>query len=968
MNLISSSFSKASSISSRLLTAVLLFVISHGSLVPQLEAALIPERDIEEILSEIEAIEPNQSSTRLRRAYKNLIRDTQSLLRKFPDSPNRFSLLHSNLKLQIKLLSLDDSDRTREELYETCEALLLAPEPYAEQRLDAEIFLADRQLVTQEKSPEERAALLKKLVDGYYGTSAELKSFRAAVKMTEQWEIFDMKTHYTQRIEDRFADNPLAISFLRQQMGFLGMHAIFSGTFQTGEEEITFPFDRLGNSYVVIFWSTQDPNHESFLSGLKEAQSLEPSRYETFSFNLDELDDEGRSVLNKVGLVCTPLRLPDQRRSPTFLTYARRSPHLMYVSEYGRVIFDGKNIKNEELPNAPGNKKKHLEFRYPRTVPLQQRYYTQLKSLFAGEFLLHAMLNKDPDHPELKNLIREIRSLLPETLLRYRLSFRDSTRAYQKINQLCTDTAQSFTSQPELRLIQQLRVIALMGLWNFERDPSSLSTALSLAQDILKNEDPSDPSMVARYCLVQHELREGNEQPKEILKKLIPDLSREEPSPLSLAMASVLTIYGSDLDLHEHYRKRFLDSNRLDPASVRLFLRDRRHRLYLFRGDIGTTSLDRYDRYRERLYVINNGLAPEVFPFPESHFQNLDGSEFSLPVKSRDKLSMVLFLEPPSQGNIILNPNIYKVPTLAEIEEAKRKEAERLAEMAKKKKKKSRPIRMPKPAGVLNTLFELGDLHVNDEIRVILVFLGGDLQQIKKIRDRYRIKAKILHAPEGLRHPIVNSLGLFATDHFPNTFLLNRHGNFRCYVTGMPYRVEPNKLMRATELSIRNHLFRYDLEAGYTALKAGDFKRAMQLFSGPYVSEGHIDQLDNWRQSGGKTEFHKWTPSQNQGLAISLIGLKKWDEALKAIEKAKDEHMVYFRQDQDKPSVAGISLHRTHAIILEELGRKTEAKALRNKASLPPTRYHVTSSKKFGFDEVYDDFGEKLQKLDLKVP
>ena len=82
-------------------------------------------------------------------------------------------------------------------------------------------------------------------------------------------------------------------------------------------------------------------------------------------------------------------------------------------------------------------------------------------------------------------------------------------------------------------------------------------------------------------------------------------------------------------------------------------------------------------------------------------------------------------------------------------------------------------------------------------------------------------------------------------------------------------------------LALRNYIYRCDIEAGYRALKNNDYEIAKKIFSGPYLSETNIKLIDNWRQSNGKTESHKWTSTQYYGKTLAHIGLKQWDEALK---------------------------------------------------------------------------------------
>jgi tetratricopeptide (TPR) repeat protein len=168
-------------------------------------------------------------------------------------------------------------------------------------------------------------------------------------------------------------------------------------------------------------------------------------------------------------------------------------------------------------------------------------------------------------------------------------------------------------------------------------------------------------------------------------------------------------------------------------------------------------------------------------------------------------------------------------------------------------------------------------------------------------------------------------------------------------------------------LGLRNHLFRCEAEAGYQALKAKNFEQAEKFFSGPYEVKINLGLLDNWRQSGGRTEWHKWTATQHCGRALALVGQGEWEEALTAIEEAQLHHMVYFRHDQQKPCLAETGMHKIHGRILEELGRTTEAKAARSKASLPPTAYPTEVEDFRGWNRPYEVFDEKLMKLETWV-
>jgi tetratricopeptide (TPR) repeat protein len=106
------------------------------------------------------------------------------------------------------------------------------------------------------------------------------------------------------------------------------------------------------------------------------------------------------------------------------------------------------------------------------------------------------------------------------------------------------------------------------------------------------------------------------------------------------------------------------------------------------------------------------------------------------------------------------------------------------------------------------------------------------------------------------------------------------------------------------------------------------------------------------------------------------MGLKDWDAALEAVDKAIDAHKLrYFRgrgsrdiKDWRKDAASVViketcdtfaELWTVKAIILEQLGRREEAAALRKRAA-GPLREDGNSS--------YKRFHEKLKKLRLAQP
>jgi hypothetical protein len=689
-----------------------------------------------------------------------------------------------------------------------------------------------------------------------------------------------------------------------------------------------------------------------------------PDRFEIYSFNLDDLDDSGASLLGEVGLECNIMKLPGGKQNKTFLTYVSKSPQTLFINEYSRTILEPKSLK-PELNKDTDKKNKTNSFTFPEKVPSNIRYQMQLQSLFNGDFLLQSDKgwSLEIQSPHFK-VMSEVKSYLPSAPFRYRLSPTTAFKNYSKIESLCSDFIKRNKESNDLSWVRSFKVISLMGIWNHTNNPEYLIKAISESRTLLKNDYSAQAGLVARYCLARYALRERRLSKKSIIDNFVAKNGGNQPNDMAIAAASILSLIANAVDLHEHHRDLFLKTESEEPYSVLSFLRNPHHRHYLFKGDSSFHWWNREFRRSERRFVINNDVSIPRQPFPISEFIKLNGDKVSFPDKYNESVTIMMLLEPPSNGNLILNPSIYKIPekTIVEVVNENKKQNK------KKKNKKSRPRPTPEPSGTIHRFSQLAEDHVNKGVQLVLAFLGDDLEQIKGLQKKYSFPCEVVMAPSGLHNPIVRSLDLFSADRFPNTFLIRRDGTIAWHATGFPYRMEPTLLEYQSYLALRNHIYRCDLEDGLSALKLKDFKKAKQRFSGPYLSEINLKHLNSWRQNNGRTEYHKWTSSQYYGKALALIGLGEWEEALKYIEKSGFEHTVYFRHDEKRPCLAEIEMNRVHSLILEKLGRMNESKIFRSKTTITPTYYPTKFSDFNGYDKPYEIFNKKLSQLKLNQP
>ena len=908
----------------------------------------IPQNGIKSLVIELNSIKTKQSATRLRRAYKSIVRKAEALIISQPTAVNRFDVFAIKMNAQKRLLITDKSEQTRAKLIKTCHQILKAPIQYANIKVDADFFIMNVNMSQKDAHVKERIVVLKKLVSRYLDTSAELKCLAIAMQVSEKLHDFENRSAYFKLVQQRHADVLKGIQFIRKNNGQQKMDIIFSGTFERNDGvNISFPYDRFGHAIISIFWSKEDQDYKNFLSRLKEQQDSQPNSFEIFSFNLDELDDAGASIINKVGLKCSVMKVPGGKNNATYRTCVLNSPKAFFINEYGWTII----APNSILGASHGHSQKSKAappLTYPKQIPHNIRFQMQLQSLFNGDFFVQEdkLVMTENTHL-LATVLSKLQSCIPEAPFRYRLTPEMAFNNYSKIDKLCTTATKKHSKHAELWRVKNYQIIALMGLWNCTGEPIHLVNAVAVARTILSKKLPHVANMIAKYCLAKHALRDNTFTKKSVITKYVKELGGDNASDMVIAAASVLALNANHVHLHEYYRNLLLNSKSEKPYSVLSFLRNRHHRYNLFQGSY--IKLDRMVKNRVRRWVVNNDITVPTKPFPTIKFKKIGGGVLNFPNRKNENLSVVLFIEPPSSGNLYLPPLICKLGQTVNIE----------------KKERWRPT---KRSGIIYSVAELANSHINRGVDVILAFLSDDAKYIQALHKKYNFPGEIVLIPTGLKHSIVKSLDIVLADKCPNAFLVKRDGSIIWHSDGFPYRYGLYTWERVYQycMALSNFIYRCDLDEGYRALKNKNYEKAKKIFSGPYLSKVNLANLDRPGQSNGRTEKHKWTCTKYYGKALAYIGLEKWEDALIYIDKAKLHHMVYFRHDENKPCSTEIGLHKAHAFVFEQFGRSSEATKMRNKAALKPTVYSSNYYEYSGYNLTYQIFTEKFSKLEIE--
>jgi len=578
----------------------------------------ISETRITALEAELAQSMRHASAIDLRRAYKNVTRKAAALLAASPEAPNKFRVLGVMFQCQKRLLGLEMSEKNRKALFKTCTRLSKATDEYIELRLDADLLLSERDLAAADANVTERVNALKEIIEKYRDTPAESRSLTIAALIATKLEAFDLVMDIHKKLSrSSLGGDRQVIAFRRKSYSANYVDAVFSGTYQSADEaSVTFPSDRLGHQYLVIFWSGAHEGCDAFLHRIREQQERFPGRFEVYSFHLDEMPDAGKSILDRLGVKSAALRLPGGRRNSAYQAYARMDPVAIFVNAQGHVCLQ----EGRQVPWPPPSRARGKQAAGPGPGLGKwlddERYVAQLRSLFIGDFLVaeagasraakgrQASAAAPLDGASIpQESLQAIRSCFVLPPLRYRLTHEAELDGYRKAEKLCAAAVKRHPVAPDCWKVRNRRIIALMGMWNLARQPKHLEQAVKEAKAALATELPPGADVVARFCLAKEALRVGDADPEALLRGFIDANGGNKAPANALAAAAVLAIEANAETLYQQYRQRLLSLNDEDHPElwpVLSFIRDRHHGYRLLWGNPGRWGYTREQRYKVR--------------------------------------------------------------------------------------------------------------------------------------------------------------------------------------------------------------------------------------------------------------------------------------------------------------------------------------------------------------------------------
>lgn len=766
---------------------------------------IAPEK-IAALDTQLAEADENASSARKKLALRRVIREAEALIEQQPEAPNRFEVLGVMFRCQRELIELEDSTANRSAFLDTCRRLAEAPNDYAAIRLDADLLLSQAELARQGADRRARADALRPLVERYRDTEVEVKVVRIALLMALEFGDVALSEHLRDVIAERFPGDIEMIKFQREKLAGQVFGAPFIGVFERpGGGEMRFPMDTLGQTTAVFFWSKDNGGveHLKELAAVWQTKKQEAAGRLTFvSINLDELPDAGESILREQGLDWPALRLEGGRDSDVYQAYARRDPAIISVSTsgYAALFMAGGNSDTNGY-------ERWLNSSLARNWT-QPRYTGQFQSLLAGEFLildprgtfdpalppeLAALSSDSEKQPALATTdksvpaetLRAIQACFIAPPMRYRTPFDEVRANYEKAEALCREAIAAHPEAPNLWVVRNRRVVALMGLWKLTADNTYLDRAAAEAQAALDAGMPAGTDTAARLCLARQALHAKEADAVAIIEAFAP-LGAEQSSGPRLAAAALLAMEVGDRRLHERYRQAVIDDYIDHPMlwTASAFMLDRYHRYWLYHPPFvaGWT----YGRRQGHFLAI--GTPDDAERSFQAEFTTLDGQVIKLPDASGGKWTVVSFASPSPSGKD------GEVRYTTGHDYLSRYGANYAA---------TRPV---------------------EDVNLIAAVVGEDASAVQQALEARKTPYPFptVMVPGGLSNPSVNRLGLLAEDERPNLVILRPDGGIAAVLSGLTMSAQNGNV-------VENVIEWHDEQAVDAALARGDLGEAKRL-------------------------------------------------------------------------------------------------------------------------------------------
>ena len=715
----------------------LLAVICLGSLLAGIQGfadetnpGKIPEAEMFPVEQSYAAAASQSSNTLKRRAYKKVVRSSKTLLKQYPESNDRYQLLNIIFKCQQNLMMINNTQENRDDVFATAREIVKAPMEFSKIRLQPDILLLRAKMAAGDMTLEARLKSIKEMAELYFESDAEatcLMHLTLIAKDLEDHEVFE---ELKLNLSSRFAQDAEVVAFLRERFKVSKRDMRFRGTFRTLKgKTIRFPGDLIGHNYLVCFWSTKTPDIQKRFALIKEYQEKTNGHFKIFSFNLDELEDAGQSVLTANSLDWKAMHLPKGINSKAFLGYGHAK------SLYTLIPC---NAMGYSLGKTYNSHTKHESDVDVYAILNGTHYLSLMQALSSGHFLI------SESDLYATGKLKTIQSHFPGFQHRYRLKNREVLEHYQKAITLCDEFIKSNTDSEDLWKVRNAKIIAHLGIWKADLSPDHLNLAVEEAKLALAAKDlTAAAKVIPQFCLAKNALRQDdantNTSAEAVITNFVDACGGDQATSSAYAAAVVLAVDGGQdtRDLYRDYRYTILDKYSDDKTilPVTSYLLKKLDAKYLFQANekryyFGYTSIYAHERSEN---VRHSYLHRKM----NYEFTTVSGKKLSIPDEQQYHYHLCAFLDLPKNAEAEAQQKELLTGLMATVGECRRK-----------------------------------------DMKLVLFFLSQDTKAINDLLAKYQLDCDAVSLPDGIDHPILNQLGIYSPEHFANTSLMSPNGTF----------------------------------------------------------------------------------------------------------------------------------------------------------------------------------------------
>jgi hypothetical protein len=330
---------------------------------------------------------------------------------------------------------------------------------------------------------------------------------------------------------------------------------------------------------------------------------------------------------------------------------------------------------------------------------------------------------------------------------RYRLTHAESRAAYRKVVALCRKTIAAHPQAPDLWIVRNRLIVALLGLWKTDADLARFDEAVAQAKTAVAAGYPSGCDVIARFCLAREALRDAGADPRAIIDKLVADSGGKSAPGPALAAAALLSLDVADRAGFERHRDAIIEHHSEQPMMwiFSSFLLDRYHRYWLFQ--VPFTAGWSYGR-REN-YFMTKGDREPANRVLKAELRTLDGGTLRIPGDLTNEWTAIIFSTPGPWSS---------------------------------KRDDGLP---PSPERVLKSITDLAAARPEGDIKIYLATLGGDAETIRASIGEKELQCPVLILEKGTDNPLVHRLGVLSEDTNFNSVLLGNDGRIVAAVSGL---------------------------------------------------------------------------------------------------------------------------------------------------------------------------------------